>query len=149
MSTVRVEESVEIARAVGDVFTYVTDAANFPEWAGVVIDVSTEVSGPLAAGDTFTLAQKFLGRRFDSECENDRLGTGPSIRISNYGWCDPVHFLPHLRAVYGRNTPDGDCRRRARNFLPAGRTAVREGGQTPGKERSRYSQGHHGVARVG
>ena len=69
MSTVRVEESVEIARAVGDVFTYVTDAANFPEWAGVVVDVSTDVSGPLKVGDTFTLAQKFLGRRFESRCE--------------------------------------------------------------------------------
>jgi carbon monoxide dehydrogenase subunit G len=69
MSAVRVEGNIEIARAVKDVFAFLSTPANLSEWVGPVIEVSTELSGQLAEGDTFTIVQKFLGRKLTSPCE--------------------------------------------------------------------------------
>ena len=41
---------VEIARAPGEVFSYVTDPARFGEWQAGVIDGHTEPAGPVQVG---------------------------------------------------------------------------------------------------
>jgi uncharacterized protein YndB with AHSA1/START domain len=67
---IRVEESVEINRPVEEVFSYATTPENFPEWVGNVIEVrDTPVGGLLKEGETFTVEQKLLGRRFESPFE--------------------------------------------------------------------------------
>ncbi len=63
MSTIKVEETVEIGRPAEEVFAYVTDPENLATWAGVVVEVRKD------GGDRFTLVQKFLGRRFETPCE--------------------------------------------------------------------------------
>ena len=63
MSTIKVEETVEIGRPVEEVFAYVADPENLATWSGVVLEVRKD------GGDRFTLVQKFLGRRFESPCE--------------------------------------------------------------------------------
>ncbi len=63
MSTIKVEETVEIGRPADEVFAYVTDPENLATWAGVVVEVRKD------GGDRFTLVQKFLGRRFETPCE--------------------------------------------------------------------------------
>jgi uncharacterized membrane protein len=66
------EASVEIERPVEKVFDYVTDPENFPEWAGLVIevrDVRKATPDRLREGDRFTVVAKFLGRRFETPCE--------------------------------------------------------------------------------
>ena len=63
MSTIKVEETVEIDRPVDDVFAYVADPENQATWTGVVVEVRKD------GGDRFTLVQKFLGRRFETPCE--------------------------------------------------------------------------------
>ncbi len=63
MSTIKVEETVEIGRPVDEVFPYVADPKNLATWAGVVVEVRTD------GGDRFTLVQQFLGRRFETPCE--------------------------------------------------------------------------------
>ena len=65
----RVEESVEIDRPVGEVFSYATDPEHFPEWAGIIIEVRREGTGKLAVGDRFTTVNKFLGRRWETPLE--------------------------------------------------------------------------------
>jgi uncharacterized membrane protein len=68
----RFEASVEIERAVEQVFDYVTDLHNLPEWAGSVIevrDVQRATSDRLCEGDRFTAVAKFLGRQFEMPCE--------------------------------------------------------------------------------
>jgi uncharacterized protein YndB with AHSA1/START domain len=65
----RVEESIEINRPLEEVFSYVSDVDNFPEWTGPTIDVRKDTAGPPGEGDEFTVAIKFLGRRFETPYE--------------------------------------------------------------------------------
>ena len=92
----RVEESIEINRPLEEVFDYMANPENLPEWTGLVVevgDVQTSTSGPLQEGDAFTLVGKFLGRRFETPYERtsyepnrrytDRATGGP---VSNQEW---------------------------------------------------------------
>ena len=65
----RIEEIVEIDRPVEEVFSYVTDPENLPEWSNLVLEVRRETEDDLREGDRFTTAAKFLGRRFETPFE--------------------------------------------------------------------------------
>ena len=43
--TMRIEESVEINRPLEEVFDYVADPENLPEWSGIVLEVQKEGRG--------------------------------------------------------------------------------------------------------
>jgi carbon monoxide dehydrogenase subunit G len=62
----RIEEIVEIDRPLEEVFSYVTNPENLPEWSSLVLEVRKEAEGDLQEGDRFTTAAKFLGRRFET-----------------------------------------------------------------------------------
>ena len=62
----RVEESVEIDRPPEEVFEYVANPENLPEWAGTVIETRKDTPGPLLEGSTVTFVGKFLGRKIES-----------------------------------------------------------------------------------
>jgi uncharacterized protein YndB with AHSA1/START domain len=66
---VRVEESVEINRPVEEVFSYVANPENLPEWSSIVLEVRKETQGAPKEGDRFTSVAKFLGRRFETPFE--------------------------------------------------------------------------------
>ena len=66
----RVEESVEINRPVEEVYEYVADPQNLPEWAGIIQEVQKEgQEGQPKEGDRFTTVAQFLGRRFETPFE--------------------------------------------------------------------------------
>ena len=70
MNKVHVEGDVDINRPQKDVFAFVTRPNNLTEWVGPIIEVISDApSEPLAVGSTFTIVQKFLGRRLTSPCE--------------------------------------------------------------------------------
>ncbi len=64
----RVEESIEIGRPVEEVFSYVANPHNLPQWSGLAIEVK-DAPEQLEEGDTFTTVGKFLGRRFETPFE--------------------------------------------------------------------------------
>ena len=65
----RVEESVEIDRPLDEVFNYVADVGNYPEWMAHALDVRTDSAGPPRHGDRFVVAIKSVGRRFETPYE--------------------------------------------------------------------------------
>jgi uncharacterized membrane protein len=65
----RIEESVEINRPLEEVYEYVANPENLPEWTGTVIETRKGTLGPLLEGSTFTSVGKFLGRRVESPFE--------------------------------------------------------------------------------
>ena len=89
----RVEESVEINRSLQEVFNYVSDVGNYPKWMAHVLDVRQETPGPPGRSDTFVVAIKSVGRRFETPFERtsyeanrrytDRAVGGP---IPNQRW---------------------------------------------------------------
>ena len=89
----RVEESIKINRPLEEVFNYVSDVANFPQWTAHTLEVRKDTSGPPKQSDRFTLAIKSVGRRFETPYERtsyehnrryrDRAVGGP---IPNQQW---------------------------------------------------------------
>jgi ligand-binding SRPBCC domain-containing protein len=88
-----VEESIEINRPLQEVFDYVSEVTNFPEWTAHTLEVRNDTVGPPQQGDRFTLAIKSVGRRFETPYERtsyeanrryiDRAVGGP---IPNQQW---------------------------------------------------------------
>jgi uncharacterized protein YndB with AHSA1/START domain len=60
--------SIEIARRPDDVFAYVTDASQFPDWQESVVAARREGDAPLAVG-TRTVVTRRVGRRAASTTE--------------------------------------------------------------------------------
>jgi uncharacterized membrane protein len=89
----RVEESIEINRPLEEVFNYVSDVGNYPEWMAHALEVRKDTAGPPQQSDRFTLAIKSVGRRFETPYERtsyeanrqytDRAVGGP---IPNQRW---------------------------------------------------------------
>lgn len=72
----RLEESVEIDRPAEEVFAYVSDVANYPQWMAHVLDVRTPIPGPPQEGDGFVVAIKSVGRRFETPYERSSYEAG-------------------------------------------------------------------------
>jgi len=65
-----VEESVVINRPPEEVFDYVANRENLPEWSAPIQEVRKETQGPLVEeGARYTTVAKFLGRRFETPFE--------------------------------------------------------------------------------
>ena len=65
----RSEESVEIDRPPEEVFSYVANPENLPEWTNMVLEVRKDAEGQPQEGDRFSVVAKFLGRRFETPFE--------------------------------------------------------------------------------
>ena len=61
----KIEFSIDVRRPVEEVFAYLTDPTNLPEWQSGALEAS--VQGPLQTGQTITETRKFLGRRIESK----------------------------------------------------------------------------------
>lgn len=66
-----VSESVAIERPPEEVFAYVTDPQNIPEWVEAIREVHRETEGPPKEGERFTVALDtgLLGRRWEQSFE--------------------------------------------------------------------------------
>jgi ligand-binding SRPBCC domain-containing protein len=65
-----VEESVVINRPPEEVFDYVANRENLPEWSSPIQEVKKETQGSLVEeGARFTTVAKFLGRTFETPFE--------------------------------------------------------------------------------
>jgi uncharacterized membrane protein len=154
---IRVEESVEINRPIEEIFSYASNAENFPEWAATVVEVRQEEArgrGSLREGVRFTLVQQALGRRFEAPFEitdyepNRRYahrGTeGHPVPVTLIFTCEPLssdgtRFTPRIEAepggFFGLVGPalEGAIRRQMRTNLKTLKDLLegREEGQKP------------------
>jgi ligand-binding SRPBCC domain-containing protein len=83
-----VEESVRIDRPLEEVFAYVSEVDNFPEWAGTAIEIRKAAPTPVREGDRFTAVIKFLGRTFETPYE--RTSYVPNQRFTERATGGPV-----------------------------------------------------------
>ena len=81
-----VEESIEIDRPLNEVFDYVANPENLPEWSSLAIEV--DAPEPLNEGDTFITVGKFLGRRFETPFE--RASYEPNRRYTDRAAGGPI-----------------------------------------------------------
>lgn len=64
---IEVETSVLIDRPLPEVFTYVTNFENDPNWIKEAVDSEKTSPGPIGVGTTFSNTVQFLGRRFENK----------------------------------------------------------------------------------
>ena len=96
-----VEDSVEINRPLHEVFEYVSEVANYPEWMAHVLEVRKDTPGPPQQSDRFVVAIESVGRRFETPYERtsyeadrrytDRAVGGP---IPNQWWHSAFQEVP-------------------------------------------------------
>ena len=55
------ERSVDIGRPVGDVFAYLTDVKNNPDWESNVVEMEYTSEGPVGVGSTGRRVEKMMG----------------------------------------------------------------------------------------
>jgi hypothetical protein len=60
---IRVDSSVEIRRPVPEVFAFVADTGNDPQWHLDAVDVSRTSEGEIGVATTFAVGIQFMGRR--------------------------------------------------------------------------------------
>ena len=65
----RFEHTVEIARAPEEVFAYLTDLRNLPEWQASLVEVRPEREGAVEVGTRFREVRSAMGRRVESAVE--------------------------------------------------------------------------------
>ena len=97
----RVEESVEINRPLPEVFNYVSDVGNYPEWMAHVLEVRKDTPSAPQQSDRFVVAIKSVGRRFETPyertlCEGDRRYTDRAVGgpIPNQRWHSAFQEMP-------------------------------------------------------
>jgi uncharacterized membrane protein len=84
----RVEESIEINKPPEEVFDYVSDVGNFPQWMAHTLEVRKDTAGPPQQGDRFTVAIKSVGRRFETPYE--RTSYKPNRRYTDRAVGGPI-----------------------------------------------------------
>lgn len=91
---INVEDSIVIDRPIEQVFAYVSDLTNAPEWQTGLIEVRKDTAAPLGVGAKFTFVRKFLGRKLEASNEftaykpNEIITfvttTGPMVVVASY-----------------------------------------------------------------
>jgi hypothetical protein len=85
--------SVEINRPLEEVFNYVSDVGNYPEWMAHALEVRNDAAGPPQQGDRFAVAIKSVGRRFETPYERIDFEANRRCTGSSRGWAYPQPAL--------------------------------------------------------
>ena len=87
---IKVEKGVIINRPIEEVFAYVGDQTNAPQWQSGVVEVRRTTEGPLSVGTTHTFVRNFMGRRM--EASNEYVTYEPNKIITFKSTSGPVRF---------------------------------------------------------
>lgn len=139
--------TVEVAAPSDEVFAYIADAGNNPEWQSGMVSCRWTSDGQIGVGSTYDQIATFVGRRIDSTFVVEAYEPGRMIRASSTGGSFPITFTriversgegtkvtaviagdasgffkiaePILRRMVQRSV-DGDYRALAARFAPGG-----------------------------
>lgn len=87
---INVEDSVIINRPVEEVFAFVADQTNAPQWQDGLLEVRRVTDGPIGVGTKHTVVRKFLGRRM--ELTNEYIRYEPNRQVTFKGDTGPARF---------------------------------------------------------
>jgi uncharacterized protein YndB with AHSA1/START domain len=86
----QIEKSITIARPIGDVFAFVADQRNAPEWQIGLLEVRRTTEAPLGVGSKHVVVRKLMGRRI--EATNEYVRFEPDKVVTFKGDSGPMHF---------------------------------------------------------
>lgn len=85
------EKSIVINRPIEDVFAYVGDQTNAPQWQSGVVEVRRLTDGPPGMGTRHTFVRTFMGRRL--EANNEYVAYEPGKTITFRTTSGPVPLV--------------------------------------------------------
>jgi uncharacterized membrane protein len=89
---IRVETSVHIDRPSDEVFAFISNFENNPQWQSGQIEARFTSDGPLRVGSTYDQVAKFLGRRIISTFEVLEYEPGRRVKASSTSGSFPITF---------------------------------------------------------
>ncbi len=87
---INVEQSITINRPIEEVFAFVGDQRNAPQWQHGVLEVRRTSEGALGIGTIHTAVRKFMGRKMEASTEY--IQYEPNENITFTGDSGPMHF---------------------------------------------------------
>ena len=87
---IRAERSAVIDRPIEEVFAFVGDQTNTPQWQAGLVEVRRTSDGPIGVGTTHTIVRSFMGRRM--EADNEYVAYEPNKRIAFRTTSGPVRL---------------------------------------------------------
>ena len=97
--------SIEIDRLATEVFDYIADFANNPEWQGGMRECAWTSDPPLVVGSTYDQLAAFMGRSIESSFVVTALTPGRSITIETTKSTFPIKVTRTLEQL-----SEGRCR---------------------------------------
>ena len=88
---VTVEHEVMVSRPRPEVFAYLANPRNLPEWQSSVLETRMEAEGPVAVGSRWTEVRRVLGRKMEAGVEVTEYD--PDRRFPVRSIAEPVRFL--------------------------------------------------------
>lgn len=102
--------TIDIARPASEVFDYVADMANNPEWQGGQVRCTWTTEPPIAVGSTYDQEARFMGRTIRSSFEVVEFEPGRRIRIRSTGGTMPIDVTRTVEATPGGSTVTAEVR---------------------------------------
>ena len=89
---IKVETTVQIDRPSEEVFTYISNFENNPEWQSGQLKAKFTTVGPLRVGSTYDQVAKFLGRQVVSTFEVVEYEPNRKVKASSTSGSFPITF---------------------------------------------------------
>lgn len=87
---IKVEKSGIIHRPIEEVFAFVADQRNAPQWQHGAVEVRRTTEGPLGIGTKHTFVRKFMGRKM--EASNEYVEYEPNKKVAFKSTSGPIDF---------------------------------------------------------
>ncbi|UCC52717.1 MAG: SRPBCC family protein, partial [Anaerolineaceae bacterium] len=88
----KVEINIHINRPPDQVFAYISNPENNPQWQGGMRKATITSTGPLGVGSTYVQVASFLGRRIESHFEIVEYEPGHLIKGKTISGTFPITF---------------------------------------------------------
>jgi uncharacterized membrane protein len=99
---INIEENIIIHRPIEEVFTYMTDLRNAPEWQSGLLEVQQTTEGLVGIGTTYLAVRRFLGRKMESVMEI--VGYEPNLSLT---WKTVSSSMPFTSSWRFKSTTEG------------------------------------------
>ncbi len=87
---IKIENSIVINKPVEEVFEFLANAENNPQWQSGTLDVRKTSEGPLGVGTTYTSVSRLLGKQLESTVEYTAYE--PNTRVAIKAVSGPIPF---------------------------------------------------------
>ncbi len=87
---IKIETSVVINRPIDEVFEFMANSENDPQWQSGAQEVMKTSEGPTGVGTTYTTVSRFLGRRLEATVEYTAYE--PNKRVAIKATSGPIPF---------------------------------------------------------